>query len=180
LNKDVNNSLAYNEMEDFEAAVGKYSPTILKYCYSILCDYHEAQDVTQITFIKVYQKKNHYKESLPLLPWLYKIAYNSCIDTIRKKRLYKLLTGREASSEPSYEIHEEYMSDTLRNALDHLSYKDRALVYSRAVDGFEYAQLAKIYGVSSATLRKRYERAKNKLAKYLTENEERSDSNGKR
>ena len=165
--------------EDFGSIVGTYSKAILKYCYSILCDYYEAQDAMQMTFIKFHNKKHLFKEGMPLSPWLYKIAYNSCVDILRKKRFYQLLSGKETAPEPSYELKEEYMSDSLKKALETLTYKERALVFSRAVDELDYKELSQIYGTSAATLRKRYERAKNKLAKALTENE-RSGISGKR
>lgn len=47
---------------------------------------------------------------------------------------------------------------------------DRALIFSRVIEEKSYGELEMIYKVSSTTLRKRYERAKNKLAKSLKEN----------
>lgn len=154
-------------MTDFEQVVAKYSRPILKYCYSVLCDYHEAQDAMQITFIKAYDKRHLFKDDMPLSPWLYKIAYNTCVDIMRKKRFYSLLSGRETVSEPSYEMQEEYISEELKKALMVLTFKERALVFSRIIDELDYNQLAQIYGASPSALRKRYERAKNKLAEAL-------------
>ncbi|MCL2564251.1 MAG: sigma-70 family RNA polymerase sigma factor [Defluviitaleaceae bacterium] len=151
-------------MVDFEQIVTTYQKPILKYCYSVLCDYHEAQDAMQMTFIKAHDKSSTFKDGMPLSPWLYKIAYNTCIDIMRKKRFYSLLSGREAVTEPSCEMQEEYMSEELKKALMVLSFKDRALVFSRVIDELDYNELAQIYGASAAALRKRYERAKNKLA----------------
>jgi len=45
--------------------------------------------------------------------------------------------------------------------------QDRALVYARIIEGYSYEELAAQMGTSAAVLRKRYERAKRKLASSL-------------
>ena len=72
--------------EALKAAMEVYSYPLLRYCHNILCDYHEAQDALQITFIKAYDRRHTYKESMKLSPWLYKIAYNTCVDIIRRRK----------------------------------------------------------------------------------------------
>ena len=151
------------ELEDIIALHGRQ---ILVYCHNILCNYHDAQDAVQVTFIKAYNKRGSYKPTVSLSAWLYKIAYNTCIDIIRKRRfsLTGLWGGRP---EGSYQMEENYISEELKGALLTLSARDRALVYNRVIDDMDYKELAVIYNASEAALRKRYERAKNKLAEQL-------------
>jgi len=61
------------------------------------------------------------------------------------------------------------MAEEIKAALGKLSPQDRALVISRLLDDMDYEQLSEIYNASAATLRKRYERAKKKLAQALRE-----------
>ena len=68
------------------AAIDRYSSSILRYCHNILCDYHDAQDALQITFIKAYQRRYLFKQNMSLSPWLYKIAYTTCVDILRKRK----------------------------------------------------------------------------------------------
>ena len=60
-----------------------------------------------------------------------------------------------------------YISEDIKEALKSLTIADRALVFSRVIEEKSYSELEYIYGVSATTLRKRYERAKKKLAKAL-------------
>jgi DNA-directed RNA polymerase specialized sigma24 family protein len=60
------------------------------------------------------------------------------------------------------------MSDETLCALRRLKPKERALLYGRIMEELSYEELSLLSGCSPATLRKRYERAKNKLAAYLT------------
>lgn len=145
-----------------ELAIDKYGQAILRYCHNILCDYYEAQDATQITFIKAYNKRATYDFQKQLASWLYKIAYNTCIDIIRKRKRVKF-----TEIIPSQQEKDNYMPENIKNALMTLNGLDRALVYGRVMEEKSYAELATIHGKSEAALRKRYERAKKCLAAIL-------------
>ena len=62
-------------------------------------------------------------------------------------------------------------SDTTMRALGRLSAADRAVVLLRVREELSYAEIAERLGENEAALRKRYERAKKRLARYLTEAE---------
>lgn len=146
---------------ELSCAIELYGQQLLRYCHNILCDYFEAQDVVQITFIKAYKKRNSFKRGTSLSAWLYRIAYTTCIDSLRNKKLLFFMQKTNIDS--------RFISDDLKEALLILSPKERALVFSRVIDEKSYADLEAIYNVSAVTLRKRYERAKAKLSKKLKE-----------
>jgi len=145
-----------------ESMVDTHGRSILRYCHLLLRDYHEAQDVVQTTFLKAFTSRSRIKGELS--PWLYKAAYNNCIDILRKRKKQSFI--EDEATEASYQI-EEGMSEEIKAALGVLTPEDRALVISRVINGMDFRQLSQIYGASDATLRKRYERAKKKLANAL-------------
>jgi len=155
-----------NAEHELERMIATHGNGLLRYCHSILLDYHEAQDVVQSTFIKAYAKVSAPNVSETHGAWLYRIAYTTCIDIIRRKKVQSLfflkIDTQEATTTPEY-----FISDSVNQILSQLPPKDRALVFSRAVEGLDYNELVAIYGTNAASLRKRYERAKNKLAKAL-------------
>lgn len=159
---------------DLNILVATNGKQLLRYCSAMLRDYHEAQDVVQTTFLKALSKKDSIKGEL--LPWLYRTAYNNCIDILRKRKWQRLFFINENDHEPSYTM-EDSMSGEISKALGVLSPADRALVVCRAIDDLDYEQLTQIFGATAQTLRKRYERAKKKLAQALREQME--VSNGK-
>ena len=59
----------------------------------------------------------------------------------------------------------------LRAALSVLTPEERGLVFGRVMEGRSYEELSQIYGPSAAALRKRYERARKKLALALSDSE---------
>lgn len=147
--------------DELKQVISLYGQPLLRYCHNILCDYAEAQDAVQITFIKAYRKRMSFKKDTSLSAWLYRIAYTTCIDILRKKKLLFFISSVKSREGDSY------ISEELKDALLSLSPVDRALVFSRAIDEKSYAELEQIYQVSATTLRKRYERAKIKLAGML-------------
>lgn len=160
-----NNNLEFAIGGEYELgkAIEIYGQPLLRYCHNILCDYSEAQDAVQITFIKAYNKRTSFKRHTSLSAWLYRIAYTTCIDLLRKKRLLIFNLHAQKKEENTY------ISEELKEALLTLSPGDRALVFSRVMDEKSYIELEEIYQVSAVALRKRYERAKIKLAKKLKE-----------
>ncbi|NMB27956.1 MAG: sigma-70 family RNA polymerase sigma factor [Tissierellia bacterium] len=149
---------------ELQSAIELYGQPLLRYCHNILCDYHKAQDAVQITFIKAYNKRNSFKKGHSLSPWLYGIAYNTCMDMLRKK---KILFFTPKVNNFTVNTSTDLISDDLKSALLKLTGAERALIFSRIIDEKSYKELELIYQVSSATLRKRYERAKKKLIKAL-------------
>jgi RNA polymerase sigma-70 factor (ECF subfamily) len=157
---------------DFDVIVTANADAIAKYCYGLLLDYHEAHDAAQDVFIKAAAKLKKFTDDNHVKHWLYRTAYTTCIDILRRRKLARLFLSREKTIQPiSYEdAYNLGISSELQAALDTLSPRDRALVYSRAVLGMEYAELEAIYGTKAPALRKRYERARKKLEDYLTKN----------
>ena len=60
------------------------------------------------------------------------------------------------------------LSDEALCALKKLKPKERALIYARIMEERSYEDLSRLTGSSQTALRKQYQRAKNKLAEYLT------------
>ncbi|MCL1844265.1 MAG: sigma-70 family RNA polymerase sigma factor [Defluviitaleaceae bacterium] len=152
-------NIAENELENLVSA---YGDGLLRYCHGILLDYYEAQDVVQNVFTAAYKALVKYNEIQSA--WLYRASYNLCIDILRRKKLQSFfsLTRKEESYTEQY-----FIGDEVNNILQTLPPKDRALVYSRAVEGHSFEQLEAIYGKSAAALRKQYSRAKKKLVEAL-------------
>jgi len=153
---------------DLETAVTRYGNAILKYCYGVLCNYHDAQDAMQETFIKAHQAKKTLRDPEACATWLYKIAYRTCLNMRRsKKHLFTPLPTD--NSQEAYHIEDSFIDPKLLAALQELPPLSRAIFYSRAVDDMDYKQMEALYNTRSATLRKTYERAKTSLRKILLE-----------
>ena len=151
-------------------AIEFYGQPLLRYCHNILCDYHEAQDAVQVTFLKAYENRTKYRNGTSLSAWLYRIAYHTCIDTIRRKTLFFFTP---ASGAPKTHTG---ISDELFEALSRLSTMERSLIYGRIMEERSYRELAEIHRITEAAARKRYERARKKLAGLLRKDNRQEES----
>lgn len=144
------------------AAIALYGQPLLRFCHHILCDYHEAQDAAQITFIKAWEYRARFHGG-SLKAWLFRLGYTTSIDLLRRKKRW----FSAPPAEPPYG-NPDYIGSELREALLALSPEDRALVFGRVMEELSFDELGERHGTPPATLRKRYERARKKLAQTLT------------
>lgn len=158
-----------NTEQDLSAAIGRFGQPLLRYCHHILCDYHDAQDAVQTTFLKAWEHRGGFRAGSSLQAWLYRLAYTTCVDMLRRRK-------RWLPPPPVQREGDGYIGPELRAALQSLTAEERGLVYGRVMEERSYEELAQIYGVSPAALRKRYERARKKLAGLLTAKEERYET----
>jgi RNA polymerase sigma factor (sigma-70 family) len=77
----------------FELVVGRYHAALYNFIGRCLGDYEQAKDVLQFVFIQLYVSipklhNNLYslRSKLPLKSWLFQVAWNRCMDELRKKR----------------------------------------------------------------------------------------------
>ena len=154
--------------ETLEEVIDLYSERLLRYATSIVCDHHEAEDIVQECFISAYKNRRSFDGEY-LSSWLYKITYNMSLNKIKKRRL---LYFSQVFSKETYEMEEEdSLSDKTLRALKKLKPQDRALVHARVMEEMSYKELSFQMGISEASLRKRYERAKDKLVEELEKEE---------
>ena len=149
---------------ELEEIINLYGEKLLRYATAILCDYHEAENVVQEVFLSAYQNRTAFDGS-NLSAWLYKITYNRSLNQLKKRRFFFFSEIRVEAVSPADDTG---LSDETLRALRRLKPKERALLYGRIMEEQSYKELSLLLGCSPATLRKRYERAKKKLAAYLT------------
>src|SRR3954447_22363735 len=56
------------------------------HCYRMLANYEDAQDLTQETFLRAWNKRESFQGRAALRTWLYRIATNACLDFLDKHR----------------------------------------------------------------------------------------------
>ncbi|MDB5254981.1 MAG: polymerase subunit sigma-24 [Candidatus Nomurabacteria bacterium] len=65
----------------------RYFDTIYRYTYRFARDRAATEDIVQDTFIKVWKSIARFDKSMKVKPWLYRIAHNTAIDYLRKKKM---------------------------------------------------------------------------------------------
>ncbi len=151
---------------DLDRAMREHSKRLFAYAYAILGDWHEAEDAVQEAFCAAWRGRADF-DGRAALAWLYRITLTKCVDIMRSRGALSFAElPAETAAAPSHEGRLELM-----DALSRLPDGDRALVLGRALAGEDYAELASRLGISEAAARKRYERAKKRLARLLSDDE---------
>jgi len=159
----------------YGAVIQRHQQALYAYCYHLLMQREEAEDAVQDVFIKAYEKLNQYTYESSFSAWLYKIAYNHCMNLLQKRRRSALL-NRLLSP-----IKEDWIDDGYSRArkkevrvmgervLLRLKPDDRVLILLRIMEGRSYEEISEKLPYSAATLRKKMERVKKKFKKAWIE-----------
>jgi len=142
---------------------------------------HEAEDLTQEAFIKVYNSLNSFNEEYAFSTWLFKIATNNCIDYFRKRKLQTLSLDKPIQYKDS-EMQQEYPDPELnaekiliareRSRIIHEAINSLPKKYYRAIDlrhraEKSYEEIAEILDLPLGTVKARIFRAREMLNKLL-------------
>ncbi len=73
-------------MEGFAELVRRRSPGVLAFLRRMLVDLEDARDVTQLTFVRVWENLHRYDPSWAFSTWVFRIASNLAIDALRSRR----------------------------------------------------------------------------------------------
>ena len=158
---DAKALLAGNE-EALADAIDTLSPELYRYALGILLSAADAEDAVQNAFVALWRHRSFVKDPDAVRAYLYRCTYRSAVDLIRKNRLFLPLRTEEKRCP---------LSEEMKTALAQLTPVERAIVYKRAVMETPYAELAAHLGLREDNVRKKYQRARNKLAGYLRSTE---------
>jgi len=135
----------------------------------------EAEEAAQDTFIKTFKSLNKFKGDSKFSTWIYRVAYNTCLDRLKKNK----------RQEYTVEINEytEHQVKTLDNALDQIEAKEKAqtiqdcLALLPSEDSFlltlyyfeelSLEEVAKIVGLKPNNVKVKLFRSRKKLATIL-------------
>lgn len=128
--KDLIKRINSGEKELYEHLVNRYNSYVYSICLNILKNVEDARDTSQETFYKAYKALKRYDGTKSQFStWLYKIAYNKCIDYIRKKNNFLNLKSylKQKDSNFDYQKH-QFENEIVSELIAELNEKDSALI----------------------------------------------------
>ena len=84
--EEIAKSVQEGETDLFGILIERYEAKMLRYARKFLFDYEDAQDAMQNVFAKTYVNIQSFDTDKRFSSWLYRIAHNEFINTIRKKK----------------------------------------------------------------------------------------------
>jgi RNA polymerase sigma-70 factor (ECF subfamily) len=146
--------------------------------YRLLADRDAMDDVLQEVYLKAHLALPHFRGEAEAGTWLYRIAYNTCVDALRRRREL-LPIGEEAMDEPAAREPDPgervAQKDLLARALGSLSPEHRAAGLLVDSEGYDHEAAGYILGVPPGTVASRlhYARAELRRSRRAQREEER-------
>ena len=138
---------------------------LFRFLYVLLGDKQSAEDALQDTFLKAYLHRSKYIEIQQEKAWLYQIARNTAYDMFRKRRREFPIENEQLSDviekDVSYEDAHEHL--IFMEMIADLNEVEREIVSLKIIAGLTHREIARVLHMTTGSVKKRYERALNKL-----------------
>ena len=149
----------------FELLYNAYRGRIFTFLLRLSGTSAAADDLTQESFEKAYRALARLESDQKLLPWLYRIANNTAIDNLRRRTRFTWLPwlavrGTSHESEPSDASEAASLRSDISDVLQLLPPDNAAALLLHALEGYSYAEIARIQGCTLAAARSRISRAR--------------------
>jgi len=131
---------------------------------------HDAEDLLQSIFIEVFTKLESFRYESSIGAWMKRITVNKCINFLKSRRLVlsELTPFNDRMEEPEPDREPPYSVERINHAISELPDGYRVVFSLYAVEGYDHEEIAQILGITEATSKSQYSRAKAKLRDTLS------------
>ncbi|MBD9010267.1 MAG: sigma-70 family RNA polymerase sigma factor [Clostridiales bacterium] len=180
-NKLVNKAVK-GDNSAFEALMEKHMGIIYNIALRMTANQDDAEDMTQEIMIKIFRSLGSFKGNSKFSTWIYRVAVNTCLDELKKKKNKKHLSLdaeisgddgenqieiKDDSPSPEKLAEQNELRDMVAAAVKLLSDEHRAVIVLRDIRGMSYSEIAGILGCSDGTVKSRISRARAQLKMIL-------------
>ncbi|MEW6623632.1 MAG: sigma-70 family RNA polymerase sigma factor [Bacillota bacterium] len=171
------------EREYFNGIVKHFQGPVYNTVYRMIGDKEEAKDLTQDVFLKVYKNLAAYDRQVKLSTWIYKIATNTCIDFLRKKREMLMdevqqegidaktivFASTSKDTSPELALENKELKTLLHGQIGKLPENYKAVVVLKYVNDLTFEEIAQALDQPVNTIKTRLYRAREMLRDSLRE-----------
>lgn len=163
----------------FDELMKRYERRIFGYLLRSVRNYEDAEDLTLEVFFKAYRALDSWEPKAKFSTWLYTIASNLAIDYHRSKARQPVyvfededvieakLVATDISSNPEKQLEEKERGRIIREAVDELSSKQKAVFMLTRYEGLQIREVAETLGMAEGTVKIHLHRAMKKLQTLL-------------
>jgi RNA polymerase sigma-70 factor, ECF subfamily len=170
---------AYRELLD------RYQRPVFSLVYRMVRDREKAEDLAQETFVKVFNQLDKYNPKYKFSSWIFKIASNLSIDTLRKKELETVsldgsrqartaeeteasrITVASRDENPEELLEARELGREIEEAIGSLRPEYRTAIVLRHVEGRPYEEIAEIMELPLGTVKTYIHRGRSELRELL-------------
>lgn len=162
-------------MPSWEELVAEHADRVYRLAYRLSGNQHDAEDLTQETFIRVFRSLRDYKPGT-FEGWLHRITTNLFLDMVRRRNKirmeslgedYERVPSGRVNDDPAQFLDAASFDPDLQQALDALAPEFRAAVVLCDIEGLSYEEIAATLGVKMGTVRSRIHRGRSFIREFL-------------
>lgn len=181
------------DVEAFEKIISDYRSLVFNVSYRFSGNAEDAADMSQEIFIKLFKNINSFRFQSKLSTWIYKIATNTCLDIVKKKKRDlaafsldsdmededgKSFSSEVADSAPTPDVVAERneMKNAVNRAISMLPDDYRIAIILRDIQGLSYDDIAEVVDCSVGTVKSWISRGRKNLREILLKDRELFDN----
>src|SRR5438132_7600014 len=184
---DVRSMLRVRDADDptaFGELVERYQHRLIGIMHHLVGNAEEAEDLAQEVFLRVYRARTKYRARCKFSTWLFTIANNLALNTLRSRQRKPVvpLNTRDSGPlgprpaeqlvldsgpQPVQRMQQQELAAIIRQALDGLNERQRMAVLLNKFEDMNYAAIAEIMGSSSKAVKSLLCRARTNLRAAL-------------
>lgn len=161
--------IAKGDREALRRLYDEMKNPIFLFALSLVRDYQLAEDAEEETFLAVMKSARNYKPGTNARAWIFGIARNCCMDSLKAKSKYICVDDEilASYSETGDQGERTENSVIAAQALSSLDDDERMIVSLYLFSGLKQTEIAKVLGMSYVSVRSKYAYAVKKLRRYL-------------
>lgn len=166
----------------FQKLVEIHQKKIYNIVFRMINNEEDAKDLTQDILVKAYKNMDKFRLDSSFGTWLYRIATNTCLDELRKRKKKYIeipLTIDDAESDkplkeyaidnkgPDVQVLKKERQRVISEAIKSLPPDYRKVIVLRDIQGFSYEEISKICDINIGTIKSRINRGRSQLRDQL-------------
>ena len=163
------------DTDAFQLIVDRYQRLVGHIVYRMVSNTTYREDLCQDIFLKVYQNLNGFRFESKVSIWIAQIAYNRCINHLRKKKIplfNDCTVGIESLNNysgndtlPDAYVEQQDRVSRLESEMNHMNVRHRTILTLYHLEGMSYTEISQVTGLPISTVKSDLFRAR----KYLKE-----------
>jgi RNA polymerase sigma-70 factor (ECF subfamily) len=151
--------------------VKEYERPIYNAAYRVLGNADDAADVTQVVFLKVFERLDQYNSKFKFFSWIYRIAINEAINHRNRTRNQQELEEEQfvASENPEKWVSSGQVSDVIQVGLMELQEDYRVVVVLRHFSELSYQDISEVLHIPEKTVKSRLYSARQLMKAHLAD-----------
>lgn len=162
MKKLINKALAQDRAAQKQLYLA-YCDYLMAVIYRYMGNMHDAQEVLQITFIKIFSHLSKFDgEKAAFKTWAHRIAINESIRFLQKQKKLKY-TDLDQASHLAIEIEHDLEAEALYRLIQNLPATHRTILTLYHFDEYSHAEISTLLGISESSSRSQLSRARKLL-----------------